>query len=510
MSGSRHGKANEKHLSSLLKWYRIDNICVYDIILTEGMQGSCSRMEVVEMEKTMEKIVALAKARGFVYPGSEIYGGLANTWDYGNLGVELKNNVKKAWWQKFVQESPYNVGVDCAILMNPQTWVASGHLGGFSDPLMDCKACHERFRADKLIEDWAAGNQYDIGGSVDGWTQEQMKAFIDAHEINCPTCGKQDFTEIRQFNLMFKTFQGVTEDAKNTVYLRPETAQGIFVNFKNVQRTSRKKVPFGIGQIGKSFRNEITPGNFTFRTREFEQMELEFFCKPGTDLEWFQYWRTFCINWLQKLGIKPEEMRARDHSPEELCFYSKGTTDIEFLFPFGWGELWGIADRTDYDLTQHQTVSGEEMAYFDDETKEKYIPYVIEPSLGADRVTLAFLCSAYDEETLEGGDTRTVLRFHPALAPVKIGVLPLSKKLNEGAEKVYAELSKYYNCEFDERGNIGKRYRRQDEIGTPFCVTYDFDSETDQAVTVRDRDTMAQERVKIADLKAYFADKFTF
>ncbi len=462
------------------------------------------------MEKTMEKIVSLAKSRGFVYPGSEIYGGLANTWDYGNLGVELKNNVKKAWWQKFVQESPYNVGVDCAILMNPQTWVASGHLGGFADPLMDCKSCKERFRADKLIEDWSAENNYTIEGSVDAWSNEEMENFIKEKEICCPTCGKKDFTEIRQFNLMFKTFQGVTEDARNTVYLRPETAQGIFVNFKNVQRTSRKKVPFGIAQVGKSFRNEITPGNFTFRTREFEQMELEFFCKPGTDLEWFHYWREFCINWLKSLGIKDEEMRARDHSPEELCFYSKGTTDIEFLFPFGWGELWGIADRTDYDLTQHQNVSGQDMSYFDDEDGSKYIPYVVEPSLGADRVTLAFLCAAYDEEELEGGDMRTVLRFHPALAPVKIGVLPLSKKLNEGAEKVYAELCKKYNCEFDDRGNIGKRYRRQDEIGTPFCVTYDFESENDGCVTVRDRDSMAQERIKIEDLGKYFEDKFTF
>ena len=458
----------------------------------------------------MEKIVSLAKSRGFVYPGSEIYGGLANTWDYGNLGVELKNNVKKAWWQKFVQESPYNVGVDCAILMNPQTWVASGHLGGFADPLMDCKSCKERFRADKLIEDWSAENNYAIEGSVDAWSNEEMENFIKEKEICCPTCGKKDFTEIRQFNLMFKTFQGVTEDARNTVYLRPETAQGIFVNFKNVQRTSRKKVPFGIAQVGKSFRNEITPGNFTFRTREFEQMELEFFCKPGTDLEWFHYWREFCINWLKSLGIKDEEMRARDHSPEELCFYSKGTTDIEFLFPFGWGELWGIADRTDYDLTQHQNVSGQDMSYFDDEEGSKYIPYVVEPSLGADRVTLAFLCAAYDEEELEGGDMRTVLRFHPALAPVKIGVLPLSKKLNEGAEKVYAELCKKYNCEFDDRGNIGKRYRRQDEIGTPFCVTYDFESENDGCVTVRDRDSMAQERIKIEDLAKYFEDKFTF
>ena len=462
------------------------------------------------MEKSMEKIVALAKSRGFVYPGSEIYGGLANTWDYGNLGVELKNNVKKAWWQKFVQESPYNVGVDCAILMNPQTWVASGHLGGFSDPLMDCKGCHERFRADKLIEDFMAENNITIDGSVDAWSNDEMKKFIDEHAIVCPSCGKKDFTDIRQFNLMFKTFQGVTEDAKNTVYLRPETAQGIFVNFKNVQRTSRKKVPFGIGQIGKSFRNEITPGNFTFRTREFEQMELEFFCAPGTDLEWFAYWKQFCIDWLKSLGIKDEEMRARDHSPEELCFYSKATTDLKFLFPFGWGELWGIADRTDYDLTQHQNTSGEDMSYFDDETREKYVPYVVEPSLGADRVTLAFLCAAYDEEDLGDGDIRTVLRFHPALAPVKIGILPLSKKLNEGAEKIYAEFSKYYNCEFDDRGNIGKRYRRLDEIGTPFCITYDFESETDGAVTVRDRDTMQQERVKIEDLKAYFADKFMF
>ena len=465
------------------------------------------------MEKTMDKIVALAKSRGFVYPGSEIYGGLANTWDYGPLGVELKNNVKKAWWQKFVTEDPHNVGVDCAILMNPQTWVASGHLVGFSDPLMDCRECHERFRADKLIEDFCAEKGMEIpGGTVDGWTQEQMENFVRENAIPCPSCGKHNFTDIRQFNLMFKTFQGVTEDAKNTVYLRPETAQGIFVNFKNVARTSRKKIPFGIGQIGKSFRNEITPGNFTFRTREFAPMELAFFCAPGTDLEWFSYWRQFCIDWLKSLGMKDEEMRARDHSPEELCFYSKGTTDIEFLFPFGWGELWGIADRTDYDLTQHQNVSGQDMSYFDDTKNEKYIPYVIEPSLGADRVVLAFLCSAYDEEVLdaERNDVRTVLRFHPALAPVKIAVLPLSKKLNEGAEKIFAELSKKYNCEYDDRGNIGKRYRRQDEIGTPYCVTYDFDSETDGAVTVRDRDSMEQVRIPVGELEAYFADKFTF
>ncbi len=462
------------------------------------------------MEKTMDKIKALCKNRGFIYPGSEIYGGLANTWDYGPLGVELKNNVKKAWWQKFVRENPYNVGVDCAILMNPQTWVASGHLAGFSDPLMECRSCHERFRADKMIEDYAAQNNMTEIASADGWTDEQMEEFIKDHKIGCPTCGKLDFTEIRHFNLMFKTFQGVTEDSKNTIFLRPETAQGIFVNFRNVQRSSRKKVPFGIGQIGKSFRNEITPGDFTFRTREFEQMELEFFCKPGSDLDWFAYWKQYCIDWLQTLGIKPDEMRARDHSAEELCFYSKATTDLEFLFPFGWGELWGIADRTDYDLTQHQNTSGEDMSYFDDETKEKYVPYVIEPSLGADRVTLAFLCAAYDEEEIGPGDVRTVMHFHPALAPVKIGVLPLSKKLSEAAEKIYGELAKYYNCEFDDRGNIGKRYRRQDEIGTPYCITYDFDSETDGCVTIRERDSMEQTRVAIADLKTWFEEKFRF
>ncbi len=466
------------------------------------------------MEKTMEKIVALAKGRGFVYPGSEIYGGLANTWDYGNLGVELKNNVKKAWWQKFIQENPYNVGVDCAILMNPQTWVASGHLGSFSDPLMDCKECHERFRADQVIEAFASENNIKLETSVDGWSNSEMEKFIKDNNVPCPSCGKHNFTDIRQFNLMFKTFQGVTENAKDVVYLRPETAQGIFVNFKNVQRTSRKKVPFGIGQIGKSFRNEITPGNFTFRTREFEQMELEFFCKPGTQTEWFEYWRKFCYEWLLKLGIKEENLRLRDHDPEELSFYSDHTTDIEYAFPFtDWGELWGIASRTDYDLTQHQNTSKEPMDYFDDEINEKYIPYVVEPSLGADRVTLAFLCEAYDEENIgteDKPDMRTVLHFHPAIAPVKIGIMPLSKKLNEGAEKIYAMLSKKYNCEFDDRGNIGKRYRRQDEIGTPFCITYDFDSENDGAVTVRDRDTMEQERIKIDELTAYFEDKFIF
>ncbi len=460
------------------------------------------------MEKTMEKIVTLAKGRGFIYPGSEIYGGLANTWDYGNLGVELKNNVKQAWWKKFVTGNKYNVGVDCAILMNTQTYVASGHIKSFSDPLIDCRECHERFRADKVIEDWAEENGFELKTSVDGWSNEEMMGFIKEHAIACPTCGKHNFTDIRQFNLMFKTFQGVTEDAKNVVYLRPETAQGIFVNFKNVQRTSRRKIPFGIGQIGKSFRNEITPGNFTFRTREFEQMELEFFCEPGTDLEWHAYWKEYCTRFLLDLGMSEKNLRQRDHDPAELAFYSNATTDLEYLFPFGWGELWGIADRTDYDLSQHQKVSGEDMTYFDDVKNTRYLPYVIEPSLGADRVVLAFLCEAYDEEELEGGDKRTVLRFHPALAPVKIGVLPLSKKLSAGAEQVCDLLSRHYNCEFDERGAIGKRYRRQDEIGTPYCVTYDFDSENDHAVTVRDRDSMAQERVSIDRLEEYFRGRF--
>ena len=460
------------------------------------------------MEKSMEKIVALAKARGFVYPGSEIYGGLANTWDYGPLGVELKNNVKKAWWKKFVQESPYNVGVDCAILMNPQVWVASGHVGGFNDPLMDCKACKERFRADNIIEYYMKANG--ISDSPDGWSNEKMMNYIKENNIPCPSCGAHDFTDIRQFNLMFKTHAGVTEDEKNVVYMRPETAQGIFVNFKNVQRTTRKKMPFGIGQIGKSFRNEITPGNFTFRTREFEQMELEFFCKPGTELEWFGYWRNFCVEWLKSLDIKEENLVLRDHDPDELSHYSNGTTDIEYMFPFGKGELWGIASRTDFDLTAHTNHSGESLEYFDPTTNEKYIPYCVEPSLGADRVTLAFLCEAYDEQELEGGDSRVVLHFHPALAPVKAAVLPLSKKLSEAAMEVYAELSKEFNCDFDDAQSIGKRYRRQDEIGTPYCITYDFDSAEDMSVTVRDRDTMEQERVKISDLKAYLAEKIKF
>ena len=464
------------------------------------------------MEKTLDKIVALAKNRGFVYPGSEIYGGLANTWDYGNLGVELKNNVKKAWWKKFIQENPYNVGVDCAILMNPQTWVASGHLGGFADPLMDCKECHERFRADKLIEDYMAENNMEIEGSVDGWSNEEMESFIEEKNICCPSCGKHNFTGIRQFNLMFKTFQGVTEDAKNTVYLRPETAQGIFVNFKNVQRTSRKKLPFGIGQIGKSFRNEITPGNFTFRTREFEQMELEFFCKPDTDLEWFQYWKDFCHKWLLDLGMTDENLRLRDHEKEELSFYSKATTDFEYLFPFGWGELWGIADRTNYDLSRHSEHSGKPLEYFDQETNEHYIPYCIEPSLGADRVVLAFLCEAYDEEVVdaEKNDTRVVMHLHPALAPFKACVLPLSKKLSEEASALYAELSEHFMVDYDEAGSIGKRYRRQDEIGTPFCITYDFESKEDGCVTVRDRDTMQQERIPMKDLTHYIIKKLKF
>ncbi|RAQ30608.1 glycine--tRNA ligase [Hydrogeniiclostridium mannosilyticum] len=455
-------------------------------------------------EKTMEKIVALCKNRGFVYSGSEIYGGLSNTWDYGPLGVEFKNNVKRAWHKKFVQESPWNVGLDAAILMNPQVWVASGHVGGFSDPLMDCKDCKTRHRADKLIED--------DGADANGMTFEQMNAYIKEHNVKCPACGSANFTDIRKFNLMFKTFQGVTEDTKNEIFLRPETAQGIFVNFSNIQRSTRKKLPFGVAQIGKSFRNEITPGNFTFRTREFEQMELEFFCKPGTDLEWFDYWRGFCRDWLLNLGMTEENMRLRDHEKEELAFYSKATTDIEFLFPFGWGELWGVADRTDYDLKQHIDHSGKDLTYFDQEANEHYIPYVIEPSLGADRVALAFLCDAYDEEVIdaEKNDTRVVLRLHPYLAPFKAAVLPLSKKLNDKAQAVFQELSKFFMVDYDDAGSIGKRYRRQDEIGTPFCITYDFDSENDQCVTIRERDSMKQERVSIESLAHWLTEKVQF
>ena len=455
-------------------------------------------------DKTMEKIVALCKGRGFVYPGSEIYGGLSNSWDYGPLGVEFKNNVKNAWWKRFVRENPYNVGLDSAILMNPQTWVASGHVGGFSDPLMDCKSCKTRHRADKLIED--------TGVNPAGWSFEEMSQYIKDHGITCPECGSSDFTDIRKFNLMFKTFQGVTEDAKSELYLRPETAQGIFVNFPNIQRTTRRKLPFGVCQIGKSFRNEITPGNFIFRIREFEQMELEFFCKPGTELDWFKYWKDYCHKFLLDLGIKDENLRLRDHSQKELSHYSNATTDFEFMFPFGWGELWGVASRTDFDLTRHQEASGKSMEYFDQEENKKYIPYVIEPSLGADRVALAFLCDAYDEEVVDEakGDTRVVLRLHPALAPVKAAILPLSKKLGEQATEVYTALSKKFSVDYDDAGSIGKRYRRQDEIGTPFCITYDFDSLEDKCVTVRERDSMQQVRMPIEKLGEYIESKLEF
>ena len=462
-------------------------------------------------EKTMDKIVALCKGRGIIYAGSEIYGGLANTWDYGPLGVELKNNVKKAWWKKFVQENPYNVGLDSAILMNPQVWVASGHVATFNDPLIDCKGCKMRHRADKLIEDWNHENEVtDV--IVETMDNDGMISYIREKNIPCPGCGKNDFTDIRKFNLMFKTFQGVTEDSAATVYMRPETAQGIFVNFKNIQRTTRRKVPFGVCQIGKSFRNEITPGNFIFRIREFEQMELEFFCAPGTDLEWFDYWRTYCHDWLKNLGLKDENIRLRDHEKEELSHYSNATTDFEFHFPFGWGELWGVADRTDFDLNAHQSSSGQDMSYFDQEKGEHYIPYVIEPSLGADRVTLAFLVDAYDEEVVdaEKNDTRVVLRLHPALAPMKSAILPLSKKLGGAATELYHSLQKHFMCDYDESGSIGKRYRRQDEVGTPFCITYDFDSETDGCVTVRDRDSMEQERVKISELADYISKRIDF
>lgn len=457
---------------------------------------------------TMDKIVALAKNRGFVFPGSEIYGGLANTWDYGPLGVELKNNIKRMWWKRFIQQSPYNVGIDTAILMNPEVWVASGHVSSFSDPLMDCKECKSRFRADQLIEDYIKEKELNI--SIEGWTNEQMMEFIKEHKVSCPKCGAHNFTDIRKFNLMFKTYQGVTEDSKSEVYLRPETAQGIFVNFKNVQRTTRKKIPFGIGQIGKSFRNEITPGNFIFRTREFEQMELEFFCKPGEDMEWFSYWRKYCMDWLLEFGLKEENLRFRDHKKEELSHYSTATTDIEYNFPFGWGELWGIANRTDFDLRQHMEHSGVDLSYMDPVTGEKYIPYCIEPSVGVDRLMLAFLIDAYEEEELEDGETRVVLRLHPALAPIKAAVLPLSKKLSENAYKLYDQLRNKFVVDYDETGSIGKRYRRQDEIGTPFCITYDFDSENDHCVTIRDRDTMQQVRIKIEEVEKYLEERLNF
>ena len=458
---------------------------------------------------TMDKLVALCKNKGFIFAGSEIYGGLANTWDFGPLGVEMKNNIKKAWWRKFVQESPYNTGVDCGILMNREVWVASGHVGGFNDPLMDCKACKARFRADKLIEDFTGGKE-----TGDGWTNQELEAYIAEHDIKCPVCGKKDFTGIRQFNLMFKTHQGVNENTATELYLRPETAQGIFVNFQNVMRTTRKKLPAGIAQVGKSFRNEITPGNFIFRVLEFEQMELEFFCVPGTDLEWFDYWRSFCCDWLLSLGMKEDHLRLRDHEKDKLAFYSKATTDFEYLFPFGWGELWGIADRTDFDLRQHSEHSGQEMNYVDSETGEKYIPYCIEPSLGADRVALAFLVEAYDEETLTDAkgkeDTRVVMRFHPALAPFKAAVLPLAKKLSDVAEPIHEELSKYFMVDYDAAGSIGKRYRREDEIGTPFCICVDFDTETDGCVTVRDRDTMEQVRIPVEQVRSYIEERLVF
>jgi glycyl-tRNA synthetase len=461
---------------------------------------------------TMDKITALTKNRGYIYPGSEIYGGLANTWDYGPLGVELKNNIKKAWMRKFVQESKYNVGLDAAILMNPETWVASGHVGGFSDPLIDCRSCKSRFRADQLIEAFFKEKGEEV--QCDGWDNEKLESFIKENGITCPECGKQDFTSIRKFNLMFKTFQGVTEDSSAEIYMRPETAQGIFVNFKNVQRTSRKKVPFGIAQVGKAFRNEITPGNFIFRTREFEQMELEFFCKPGTELDWFAYWKDYCYNFLRNLGIKEESLRFRDHDPAELAHYSNATSDIEFEFPFGWGELWGIASRTDFDLTAHMNHSGQDMNYLDPETNEKYIPYVIEPSVGVERMLLAILVDAYDEEVLTDNngkeDVRTVLRLHPALAPYKVAVLPLSKKLEEVALPIYEELSKYFMVEYDASGSIGKRYRREDEIGTPFSICVDFETEEQQSVTIRDRDTMEQVRVPLSEVKQYIEEKLMF
>lgn len=457
------------------------------------------------MKATMDKIVNLCKGRGFIFPGSEIYGGLANAWDYGPLGVQMKNNIKAAWWKKFVQENPYNVGLDCSILMNPTVWQASGHLGGFSDPLMDCKNCKARHRADNLIEEYM--KKKGIEENIAGWSNEQLENYIKEKSIVCPICGKSDFTPIRKFNLMFKTFQGVTEDSSSTIYLRPETAQGIFVNFKNVQRSTRKRVPFGIGQIGKSFRNEITPGNFIFRVREFEQMELEFFCQPGTDLEWFNYWKNFCHNWLLEIGIKDENLKLRDHDQEELCFYSKATTDFEFKFPFGWGELWGVADRKDYDLSQHAKFSGKDLTYQDPVTNEKYIPYVIEPSLGVERLMLAYLCNAYDEEQLENGESRVVMHFHPAIAPYKVAILPLQKNLSEKARAIYEQLSKHFMVDYDEAGSIGKRYRREDEIGTPLCVTVDFDTLENDTVTVRDRDTMQQIRLHVDELKDYISKK---
>ncbi|MGG1687707.1 glycine--tRNA ligase [Pseudalkalibacillus sp. NRS-1564] len=460
------------------------------------------------MTISMDQIVSVSKHRGFIFPGSDIYGGLANTWDYGPLGVELKKNIKDAWWKKFVQESPYNSGLDAAILMNPKTWEASGHLGNFNDPLIDCKSCKTRHRADKLIEDALSTDEDDM--IADGLSFEEMERLMKENHITCPECGSEDFTEIRQFDLMFKTHQGVTKSSTSEIYLRPETAQGIFVNFKNVQRSMRKKVPFGIAQVGKSFRNEITPGNFTFRTREFEQMELEFFCKPGNELEWHEYWKEYCKNWLLNLGVKEDSIRLREHAEDELSHYSNATTDIEYKFPFGWGELWGVASRTDYDLKQHMEHSNEDFTYHDQQTGEKYVPYCIEPSLGADRVTLAFLIEAYEEQELEDGTTRSVMHFHPAIAPFKAAVFPLSKKLSEEARAVHAELSKYFMIDYDEAGSIGKRYRRHDEVGTPYAITFDFDSVEDQQVTIRDRDTMEQKRMPISELKSFLEEKTQF
>lgn len=459
-------------------------------------------------EKTMDKIVALCKSRGYVFPGSEIYGGLANAWDYGPLGVELKNNIKRAWWRKFVQESPYNVGMDAAILMNPRTWEVSGHLANFTDPLTDCRQCKSRFRADKLVGEWFAAQGEEV--NVDGWNNERLISFMREKQIACPQCGAHDFTDVRRFNMMFKTFQGVTEDSQSAIYLRPETAQGIFVNFRNVLRSTRSKIPFGIAQVGKSFRNEITPGNFIFRTREFEQMELEFFCKPGEDLEWHSYWRGFCRDWLFSLGLQSENLRLRDHEKEELSHYSNATTDIEYRFPFGWGELWGVADRTDYDLKSHADASGEDFTYLDPYTNEKYIPYCIEPSVGVERLFLVFLLDAYEEQEIAEGDMRTVLHLHPALAPYKAAVLPLSRKLSEHAQKIYDDLRKYFPVDFDDTASIGKRYRRQDEIGTPYCITFDFDSLNDQAVTIRDRDSMEQVRLPIAEVLPWLQNKLVF
>ena len=459
------------------------------------------------MEKlTMEKMVNYCKQYGFIFQGSEIYGGLSNTWDYGPLGKELKENVRRAWWKKFIQENPYNYGFDAAILMNPEVWVASGHVTNFNDPLIDCKNCKSRHRADKLIEEFTNGKE-----TGDGWDNEKIEKFMNGNNIACPKCGSTNFTSIRKFNLLFETHQGVTEDTKNKIYLRGETAQGMFVNFLNVQRSMRAKVPFGIGQTGKSFRNEITPGNFTFRTREFEQMELEFFCKPGSDLEWFGYYKNYCIDFLKSLGIKKENLRYRDHKKEELSFYSKATTDIEFLYPMGWGELWGIADRTDYDLNVHMEHSGVDLRYLDPETNEKYLPYVIEPAVGLDRMILAFLCNAYTEEKLENGDERVVLKIHPFLAPVKVSIFPLIKKIHgEKATDIYARICKSFNCSYDETGSIGKRYRRSDAIGTPFCITVDDETINNNTVTIRDRDTMEQKQIDLNELEAYILERINF